>query len=79
MNRPSLLLVCHATRGYRRVVAVPLVLSAPSHAKSDIPAALARERARHPGLECSYGRPLGPHPVLPDLLRPGASRWSWTE
>ena len=55
-------------RGHRRVVAVPLVLSAASHAKSDIPAALARERARHPGLDWSYGRPLGPHPVLLDLL-----------
>ena len=55
-------------QGHRRVVAVPLVLSAASHAKSDIPAALARERARHPGLEWSYGRPLGPHPVLLDLL-----------
>jgi sirohydrochlorin cobaltochelatase len=55
-------------RGHRRVVAVPLVLSAASHAKSDIPAALARERARHPGLDWSYGRPLGPHPVLLELL-----------
>ena len=55
-------------RGHRRVVAVPLVLSAASHATSDIPAALARERARHPGLDWSYGRPLGPHPVLLDLL-----------
>jgi sirohydrochlorin cobaltochelatase len=55
-------------RGHRRVVAVPLVLSAASHAKSDIPAALARERTRHPGLDWSYGRPLGPHPVLLELL-----------
>ena len=49
-------------RGHRHLVAVPLVLSAASHSKSDIPAALARERARHPGLGWSYGRPLGPHP-----------------
>ena len=55
-------------RGHRHLVAVPLVLSAASHSKSDIPAALARERARHPGLGWSYGRPLGPHPVLLDLL-----------
>jgi sirohydrochlorin cobaltochelatase len=55
-------------RGHRRVVAVPLVLSAASHSKSDIPAALAREQARHPGLDWSYGRPLGPHPVLLGLL-----------
>ncbi len=55
-------------RGHCRVVAVPLVLSAASHSKNDIPAALARERARHPDLGWSYGRPLGPHPVLLDLL-----------
>src|SRR5216683_4106200 len=50
------------------MVAVPLTLSAAGHAKGDIPAALARERARHPGLGWSYGRPLGPHPALLGLL-----------
>jgi sirohydrochlorin cobaltochelatase len=50
------------------VVAIPLMLSAAGHAKGDIPAALARERARHPGLTWTYARPLGPHPVLLDLL-----------
>ena len=44
-----------------RLVAVPLMLVAAGHAKGDIPAALARERARHPGLSTVYGRPLGPH------------------
>ena len=50
------------------MVAVPLMLSAAGHAKGDIPAALAREQARHPGLTWTYGRPLGPHPALIDLL-----------
>jgi sirohydrochlorin cobaltochelatase len=50
------------------MVAVPLMLSAAGHAKGDIPAALARERARHPGLTWTYGRPLGPHPRLIELL-----------
>jgi sirohydrochlorin cobaltochelatase len=50
------------------IVAVPLMLSAAGHAKGDIPAALARERTRHPGLTWTYGRPLGPHPALIDLL-----------
>lgn len=54
--------------GGRDIVAVPLMLSAAGHAKGDIPAALAREQARHPGLNWHYGRPLGPHPVLLDLL-----------
>ncbi|MGH3191848.1 MAG: sirohydrochlorin chelatase, partial [Streptosporangiaceae bacterium] len=53
-----------AADGGTRIVAVPLMLSAAGHAKGDIPAALARERARHPGLEWLYARPLGPHPVL---------------
>jgi sirohydrochlorin cobaltochelatase len=55
-------------RGHRHVVAVPVVLAAAGHAKGDIPAALAAQRARHPGLSFAYGRPLGPHPVLLSLL-----------
>ena len=51
-----------------RLAAVPLMLSAAGHAKGVIPAALARERARHPGLTWTYARPLGPHPALLDLL-----------
>jgi sirohydrochlorin cobaltochelatase len=50
------------------MVAVPLMLSAAGHAKGDIPAALARERSRHPGLTWTYARPLGPHPDLISLL-----------
>jgi sirohydrochlorin cobaltochelatase len=51
-----------------RIVAVPLMLVAAGHAKGDIPAALAREQIRHPGLTFSYARTLGPHPLLIDLL-----------
>ncbi|MDN3357456.1 sirohydrochlorin chelatase [Actinomadura sp. DC4] len=54
--------------GHRHVAAVPLVLVAAGHAKGDMPAALARERERHPGLTYAYGRPLGPHPTLLALL-----------
>ena len=54
--------------GHRDLVAVPLMLSAAGHSKGDIPAALARETARHPGVSIRYGRPLGPHPVLLDLM-----------
>lgn len=52
----------------REIVALPVVLTAAGHGKGDVPAALARERLRHPGLRFRYGRPLGPHPVLQDLL-----------
>jgi sirohydrochlorin cobaltochelatase len=57
-----------ADGGPAELVAVPLVLSAAGHGKGDIPAALAREQVRHPGLRYRYGRPLGPHPVLLDVL-----------
>jgi sirohydrochlorin cobaltochelatase len=57
-----------ADLGHNHVVAVPLMLVAAGHAKGDVPASLARERDRHPGLGWHYGRPLGPHPVLLDLL-----------
>ncbi|HEV2343372.1 MAG TPA: CbiX/SirB N-terminal domain-containing protein [Actinocrinis sp.] len=56
-------------QGWRDVVAVPLILLAAGHAKGDIPASLARERARHPGLRTRYARPLGVHPVVVGLLR----------
>jgi sirohydrochlorin cobaltochelatase len=55
-------------QGHRHLIVVPLVLVAAGHAKGDMPAAMAREQLRHPGLTYSYGRPLGPHPVLQDLL-----------
>ncbi|HEX4788636.1 MAG TPA: sirohydrochlorin chelatase, partial [Actinospica sp.] len=58
-----------AEAGHRQLTAVPLILLAAGHAKGDIPAALARERERHPGLRTRYARPLGPHPVVLDLLR----------
>jgi sirohydrochlorin cobaltochelatase len=54
--------------GHRRLAAVPMMLVAAGHAKGDIPAALARERERHPELSHAYGRPLGPHPALLRLL-----------
>lgn len=55
-------------RGVRRFAAVPLMLVSAGHAKGDIPAALAREKERHPGISYSYGRPLGPHPSLLNVL-----------
>jgi sirohydrochlorin cobaltochelatase len=55
-------------RGHRELAAVPLVLVAAGHGKGDIPAALQREVLRDPGSGYRFGRPLGPHPVLLDLL-----------
>lgn len=53
---------------HNRMVAVPLVLVGAGHGKGDIPAALEREVRRHPGTSYTFGRPLGPHPILLDLL-----------
>jgi len=53
--------------GHRHLVVVPLVLVAAGHGKGDIPAAMAREQARHPGLTYSYGRSLWPHPTLLEM------------
>lgn len=55
-------------QGHRELIALPLVLVAAGHGKGDIPAALVREQVRHPGMTYTYGRPLGPHPVLLDIL-----------
>ncbi|WP_430502226.1 uroporphyrinogen-III C-methyltransferase [Micromonospora trifolii] len=55
-------------RGHRALVALPLVLTGAGHGKGDIPAAMAREQQRHPGLSYRYGRPLGPHPLLHEAL-----------
>ncbi|MFG1882696.1 uroporphyrinogen-III C-methyltransferase [Micromonospora sp. NPDC049102] len=55
-------------RGHRNLVALPLVLTGAGHGKGDIPAAMAREQQRHPGLRYRYGRPLGPHPLLHTAL-----------
>ncbi|RKS73790.1 sirohydrochlorin cobaltochelatase [Motilibacter peucedani] len=54
--------------GHRHVVAVPLVLVAAGHGKGDIPGAMQREQERHPGLTYAYGRPLGPHPALQQVM-----------
>jgi sirohydrochlorin cobaltochelatase len=55
-------------RGVRRFAAVPLMLVSAGHAKGDLPAALTREKERHPGISYTYGRPLGPHPSLLAVL-----------
>ncbi|MFF7165489.1 sirohydrochlorin chelatase [Streptomyces sp. NPDC008086] len=55
-------------RGVRRFAAVPLMLVSAGHAKDDLPAALAHEKERHPGISYAYGRPLGPHPALLSVL-----------
>jgi len=55
-------------QGHTELIALPLVLVAAGHGKGDIPASLVREQERHPTMSYSYGRPLGPHPTLLEIL-----------
>jgi len=50
------------------LIAVPLTLLAAGHTKDDIPATLARERLRHPGVRFRYGRDLGVRPELLEVV-----------
>ena len=50
--------------GQRRVVVLPLLLTAAYHSDTDLPAVLREVGTRLPGLRISYGDPLGPHPRL---------------
>lgn len=51
-------------RGTRRIVVLPLLLFAAGHAKQDIPAAIEREVARHPGVDWVQTSHLGLQPAL---------------
>jgi sirohydrochlorin ferrochelatase len=45
-------------------VVLPLLLTAAYHSKADIPGVLREARTALPWLGVTYGRPLGPHPLL---------------
>lgn len=57
-----------AADGVTRATVLPLLLTAASHSKGDLPGAVQASRLRHPGLRLAYGRPLGPHPALLEVL-----------
>jgi sirohydrochlorin cobaltochelatase len=57
-----------SARGNTTMAAVPMVLVAAGHAKGDIPAALQREVVRDPATAYVFGRPLGPHPLLQEVV-----------
>jgi sirohydrochlorin cobaltochelatase len=55
-------------RGATDVVVLPLLLTPASHSKTDVAASVQEGRLAHPGVRLRYGRPLGPHPVLVEVL-----------
>ena len=54
--------------GVDDVVVLPLLLTPASHSKTDVAASVQAGRRAHPSVRLRYGRPLGPHPVLVDVL-----------
>ncbi|TQS41574.1 sirohydrochlorin chelatase [Cryptosporangium phraense] len=60
-------LVSWASRGVP-VATLPLLLTAASHSKGDIAGTVRIVRDSQPGFDVSYGRPLGPDPLLLSAL-----------
>ncbi len=54
--------------GESDVVLLPYLLTPASHSKTDVAASVQQGRRAHPGLRLRYGRPLGPSPVLVELV-----------
>jgi sirohydrochlorin cobaltochelatase len=54
--------------GVDDIAVVPLLLTPASHSKTDVAASVQAARLAHPGVLFRYGRPLGPHPVLVEVL-----------
>jgi len=57
-----------AADGAGEVVALPLLLTAAYHSKTDAPAVLQAAQRRHPRLAIRYGPTLGPDPLLVHAL-----------
>jgi sirohydrochlorin cobaltochelatase len=57
-----------ADEGVDDVVVLPLLLTPASHSKTDVAASVQAGRLAHPRMRLRYGRPLGPHPVLVDVV-----------
>ncbi len=55
-------------RGARRVLLVPYFLSAGVHLERDLTAARDEMKGRHANVEFHLGPPLGPHPLLDELV-----------
>lgn len=56
-------------RGARHIVVCPFFLLPGRHWDTDIPQLTASATARHPGVTSLVVRPLGPHPLLLEIMR----------
>ena len=57
-----------AQLGATRVLMIPYFLSAGVHLRRDLTAARDDLNIRHPGVKFILGSPLGPHPLLDELI-----------
>lgn len=55
-------------QGENDITVVPLLLGSASHSKTDVAASVQAARIAHPTIMLRYGRPLGPHPDVVDVL-----------
>jgi sirohydrochlorin ferrochelatase len=60
--------------GATTVVIAPYFLGPGKHWDSDIPALAAAAAARHPGVHYLVAAPLGPHPLLADIVEERAAQ-----
>jgi sirohydrochlorin ferrochelatase len=55
-------------KGADKIVAIPVLLLTAAHAKEDIPAELNRLKRRFPHVKLSYGKPIGVHQDIIEIL-----------
>ncbi|WP_077211279.1 sirohydrochlorin chelatase [Bacillus dakarensis] len=55
-------------RGAVKIKVIPVLLLTAVHAKKDIPEALSRLREKYPSVEIRYGRPIGVHSNMIDIV-----------
>ena len=63
-------------RGANRVLMVPYFLSAGVHLLRDLTAVRDELSRSHPQVEFRLGPPLGPHPLLDQLVATRAENWN---
>lgn len=55
-------------RGATKIKVIPVLLLTAVHAKKDIPEALSRLHEKYPSVEIQYGRPIGVHSNMVDIV-----------